>query len=164
MCIKRFVLGLLICTNLIFFTACDPGRHHYDYEHMMSTVESIELIYYDNPSSKKIFSGINEVQSFDFEKMDVQKTLPMEQNENFISVICDYTFLYAQKHFDSPQGECIKINYKDGNFDIICVGINFSCQYDGSGTVVNMIGTGIEQNIVKEFFTLESITGTDRDS
>ena len=45
----------VFCSLVILccFSACDPSPFSFDYEELVQTVESVELIRYDNPEAKE---------------------------------------------------------------------------------------------------------------
>lgn len=137
---KTFILLFAVC--LLFFTACDPASHFYDYEELKSNVASVELINYNNDDAVELFENRDKVKPFVFSKMQVIDILPEEKTEDFLSDFSEIRFLLVWRHLDSPKGKSVKINYTDGSFDIICFEAQFSCQYDSVGNVKNFIGSG----------------------
>ena len=154
------LLIFLLCLNCL--CACDPSHitacTNSEYK---SITESIELIYYENDSSKEIFLSfynfkfnLKNYKSFDFAKMKVIDTLPSDKQNDFLDDlyniwILDYT------PYDSPAKECVKINYKDGSFDIICFNWSYSATFDSNGNLVNTIGTGAGtalKELVNDYF------------
>ena len=149
---KALVLFLLF--GLLFVTGCDPASFYYDYEEFELTVESVEIIDYDNDDAVEVFESRDKVKAFDFSKMTVIDVISTEKTNDFLLELSQITFLYVWRHYDSPKGECVKINYKDGSFDIISCDVTFSCQYDKSGNVKKFIGTGGGQtlkDLIKEY-------------
>lgn len=135
------ILNLLI-VNLLTLTGCDPSSYYYDYEDLNSNVVSIELINYENNEAKELFEKRDKVKPFDFSKLNVVKTLDSKKKSKFLLEFSKIQFLLVWRHLDSPKGASIKINYKDGCFDVICYYVEFSCQYDELGNVKNFIGSG----------------------
>ncbi|MBR3864971.1 MAG: hypothetical protein IKJ19_07680 [Clostridia bacterium] len=137
---KKAIISLLLILNLSFLIACDPATTYITPE--PHEVASIELINYVNNDAKEIFAQRNKVKPFDFSKMEIIAVLPIENLDEFCEEYSKIHFLMFWRHFDSPKGECIKINYVDGNFDVVCTDINFSCYYDELGNVSFFIGSG----------------------
>lgn len=139
---KKIIVLFLFILNLITLTGCDPSYYYYSYEDLNSNVISIELINYDNNEAIELFEKKDKVKSFDFSKMNVIKVLDNDKNSEFLLEFSKIEFMLVWRHLDSPKDESIKINYKDGSFDVICYYVQFSCQYDKSGNVKKFIGSG----------------------
>ena len=114
----------------------------YHYEWLNSNVKSIELINYENKDAIELFEQSDSVKPFDFSKMYVIDTMPEEQKSSFLFDFSKIELLMVWRHLDSPKGKSVKINYNDGSFDIICYEVQFSCQYDIDGNVIQLIGGG----------------------
>lgn len=136
---KYILLFLMFC--LMFLTACDPNPYYYNYETLKNDVVSVELINYDN-NAIELFEQRDAVKKFDFSKMNVTGVLLDEKLDDFLLEFSQIEFMLVWRHLDSPEGECVKINYSDGSFDIICYNVQFSCQYDNFGNVKYVIGSG----------------------
>ena len=139
---KRIIVLFLFALNLITLTGCDPSSYYYSYEELNSNVISIELINYVNNDAVELFEKKDKVKNFDFSKSNVKEVLDNDKNSEFLLEFSKIQFMLVWRHLDSPKGESIKINYKDGSFDVICYYVQFSCQYDKSGNVKNFIGSG----------------------
>ena len=139
---KKIIVLFLFMINLITLAGCDPSSYYYSYEDLNSNVISIELINYANNDDVELFEKRDRVKNFDFSKLNVIETLDNENNNEFLLELSKIEFMLVWRHLDSPKGESIKINYKDGSFDVICYYVQFSCQYDKSGNVKNFIGSG----------------------
>ena len=139
---KRIIVLFLFALNLITLTGCDPSSYYYSYEELNSNVISIELINYVNNDAVELFEKKDKVKNFDFSKLNVKEVLDNDKNSEFLLEFSKIEFMLVWRHLDSPKGESIKINYRDGSFDVICYYVQFSCQYDKSGNVKNFIGSG----------------------
>ena len=139
---NKIIVLLIFVFNLLTLTGCDPSSYYYNYEDLNSNVISIELINYDNNEAIELFENRKKVKSFDFSKLNVIEVLDNDKNSEFLLEFSKIEFMLVWRHLDSPKGESIKINYKDGSFDVICYYVQFSCQYDKSGNVKNFIGSG----------------------
>lgn len=111
------------------------------------------MIYYDNDSAKELFV-IEKYISFDFSKMTVIETLSYDKHALFIEGLSAlWTFNYTP--YDSPNKECVKINYVNGDFDILCFKFAFSGAYDLNGNFKEPIGTSFGtplKDLVNEMF------------
>ncbi len=139
---KKILCLFVFIINLLALIGCDPGSYYYSYEDLNSNVESIELINYDNDEAVELFEKREKVKPFDFSKLVVIEVLENKKNSDFLLEFSKIKFMLVWRHLDSPKGESIKINYKDGSFDVICYYVQFSCQYDEFGNVKNFIGSG----------------------
>ena len=145
---KSIILLFFVLTSLVL-TGCDPSSYKYNYEDLNSNVVSIELINYENDEAVELFNKRERVKPFDFSKLDVIEVLDNDKKSEFLLEFSNIKFLLVWRHLDSPKGESVKINYKDGSFDIICYNSQFSCQYDKLGNVKNFIGSGGGERLKK---------------
>lgn len=157
------LLIILLCLNCL--CSCDPNhiRAYNNSEDNKSITESIELIYYENDSSKEIFLSLynfkfnlKNYKSFDFTKMRVIDTLPSDKQNDFLDDLYNI-WLLDYTPYDSPAKECVKINYKDGSFDIICFNWSYSATFDSNGNLVKTIGTGAGtalKELVNDYFEM----------
>ena len=139
---KRIIVLSVFVLSLLTLTGCDPSSYYYNYEDLNSNVVSIELINYENKEAIELFEKRDKIKNFDFSKLNVIEVLDNDKNSEFLLEFSKIEFMLVWRHLDSPKGESIKINYKDGSFDVICYYVQFSCQYDKSGNVKNFIGSG----------------------
>ena len=139
---KKAIILFIFIINVLALSGCDPSSYHYNYEDLVENVVSIELINYENDEAAELFEKREKVKPFDFSKLEVIEVLENEKNDQFLSELSKIDFLLVWRHLDSPKGEGIKVNYKDGSFDIICYYVQFSCQYDELGNVKEFIGSG----------------------
>ena len=147
---KLLVFVLVFC--LFPLVSCDPGSFWFDHDELTENVKSIELIEYNNDEAKNIFDDKDKVLPFDFDKIELIETLSDEKKEMFIDDISNQRFLLVWKHLDSPQGRCVRITYQNGDFDILCCNVQFSCQYDSTGAVKNVIGHTVGTELPNKYF------------
>ena len=127
--ITLFLIAILLTLDL---TACDPADFYYSYNELKENVETIELINYDNPdvkgldrgggygcNAKRVSKRRDSLLPFDFEKMEIIEALPTEKMDNFFRDLSKVHFFWDVGHTDSPYGKCIRIIYKNGDFEII---------------------------------------------
>ena len=138
----RKIFVFLLLSFLSFLVGCDPAPYLYDYKNLYDDVASVEIIDYNNPGALEVFGNEKPIQSFDFSKAVTIQTITHEKTENFLLEFSQIELLLVWRHLDSPKGKCVKINYYDGSFDVICYEVQFSCQYDEFGNVTNVIGGG----------------------
>lgn len=139
---KKIIILFVFIISLLALTGCDPSSYYYSYEDLNSNVVSIELINYENNEAVELFEKREKVKPFNFSKLNVIEVFDNEKNDDFLLEFSKIEFMLVWRHLDSPKGESIKINYKDGSFDVICYYVQFSCQYDELGNVKNFIGSG----------------------
>ena len=141
---KNIAVLLIVFLCIGCFCSCDPESYYpyQDAEYIKTIVDSVELIYYDNDLAKeKLGWDDGNILPFDFSKMTIIETLPKDKNDVFIDKLSQIqTLKYVP--YDSPNRECIKINYVGGNFDIICFKFAFACSYDNNGNFISIIGNG----------------------
>ena len=154
---KRIAVLLIVFLCFGCFCSCDPVKYYpyQDAEYIKTVVDSVELIYYENDLAKERLGWFDgNILPFDFSKMTIIETLPKEHNDVFLDKLSQiYTLDYVP--YDSPNKECIKINYTDGTFDIICFNFAFACTYDNNGNFIKIIGNGAGiqlQEIVNTMF------------
>ena len=117
---SKLIKKVLIVTfgiALVFsLTACDYG--HTLYVRPDKTSIGVELIYYNNPDAK---SNPQEKYPFDFDKLEVIKTLNTAEIESFLDELSQIGGLGGKPRriLHSPNGIGIRIFYEDGNFDLV---------------------------------------------
>ena len=148
--IKNSIMILLVCSFFFILTACDPGNYFYDYEILNDNVKRIELINYDNDAAKfynEILSKTRkEIISFDFDKMEIVEILNEIKIDDFIQNLSKINFLEYWNHSDSPVVMCIRMIYKNDDFEIISFNYynneyyNFVGKFDNHGNPIKFIG------------------------
>jgi hypothetical protein len=151
---KLLVFVLVFC--LFSLVSCDPGSFWFNHDELTENVKSIELIEYNNDAAEKLFNNTDKVLPFDFDKMEIIETLSDEKKEIFIDDISNQRFLLVWEHLNSPQGRSVKITYQNGDFDILCCNVQFSCQYDSTGTVKKVIGHTVGAELPNKYFITQS--------
>ena len=145
---KVFTVGLFLLL-LFTLTSCDPGTIHYDYDELVNNVVEITLIDYDNPDRIGFESWVpdhsSDIKPFDFDKMTVLKTLPIEDYKQFLNVLTKAEILQEYYTYDGPNGLCIMLKYENGDFDIINSDINsyvgFIANFSPNGELIHYIGS-----------------------
>ena len=131
---KKYITLLLS----ILLTSCDPGGFRYNYDSLVNEIVSVELINYNNENQKEFMSWVpdhsKDLLAFNFDLMEKKEDLPKEKMTDFLLELSTTHILYKYYVYDSPKGICIKMNYKNGNFEII------SCDYERS-SYFSYIGT-----------------------
>ena len=154
---KKILIAFMIIMCLIPSTGCEPVTAWYTYE-TLSDIVSIELIYYDNNDAIKLVRQRDKVKPFDFSKSTVIKVLDSEKTKEFILELSGAMYIMQSRFLDSPKGESVKMNYKDGSFRITCCNAQFSCRYDEFGNVKYVNGRCADpklKELVEKFFYKE---------
>ena len=112
---------IIVCVICFVFTACEPGFRTYHYDDLKSNIVSVELIKYDNPKAKDVPDHFGNAwhRSFDFKKMEYMGALDEELYYDFFKDISGKTILDHVWHKNSPNGICVKMNYENGDFEIV---------------------------------------------
>ena len=164
---KKITFLLIAVLLTLGLTACDPAGFFYSYDELKENVETIELINYDNPDAKKIskegYGCSNQRDKvtipFDFEKMEIIEVLSAEKIDDLIQEIAKVHFFRNWRHADAPNGKCIRIVYKNGDFEIIRISYD-NCGYVGSfdadGNVKRFVGSVVSslENATNYFDTV----------
>lgn len=128
----------ILSTTLIFIVAlslfsCQAGP--YPFKISEAEIESIEIVSAES--------------SLDF---TVVKTLSEDKEEDFLKRFQEIKF---SKYFGDPTkiyGNAVKINYKDGSYEMIC---NYTAEYVKDGTVYFLFRSCQEEekfdNLINEF-------------
>ncbi|MBO5402704.1 MAG: hypothetical protein J6A85_06005 [Clostridia bacterium] len=147
---KRSVLYALLALFCVFLVSCamDPVMTHYDLETLEQNVVSVELISYENPNQKKFGSWVpdhsDKLVPVDLTKITVIKTLAEEDLQAFLLEFSNTTIMSTYYSYDSPAGECIRLNYENGDFMIAHNGGGYSGyigEFNADGTVKEFIGS-----------------------
>lgn len=147
---KRTVLYALLALLCVFLVSCamDPNMTNYDLKTLEQNVVSVELISYENPNQKEFRSWVpdhsDELVPMDLTKISVTKTLSEEDLQAFLLEFSNATIMSTYYSYDSPAGECIKLNYENGDFMIVHNGGGYSGyigEFNADGTVKEFIGS-----------------------
>lgn len=135
---KKLYLVILFLSFTLLFTACDPAMGPFDDFDSSDNIESIELIYYENPTQRSFLSWIPDytpqLQDLDMSNITVLETLDTNLIDDFVSQFNEAELLYKYFTFDSPKGICIRMNYENGDFEIINCETNTFAGYIGKYT------------------------------
>lgn len=138
---KKLLLCLCVLSLLFVMTACDPSSFQFDYDELKSSVVRVEYIYYDNPDAVELFEQRDKVIPFDFDKMEIRQVLPDEELDDFLKELSKQTLLMVWRHDDSPKGDCIRVVYDNGDFEILsCDGNGYCGAFYANGQVKRFIG------------------------
>lgn len=144
---------LLVLVIILFFTACEPNYYTFDYNKLVQEVESIELIRYNNPNAKEYLDIKEEkVQPFDFKKMEILQELSEEMLEDALQTVMQMDFFLDGRVMDSPSGLCIRMIYKNGDFEI------FAADSEDDSLLYPYAGGFFEDGSVKRF--IGAVVGT----
>lgn len=160
---------LLLLFFTISLTACDPGSYSFDIEELNDEIVSVELIDYVNDNQKSFWSWVPnhfaDLKPLDMSNISFLESLSEEEIGIFAEELSEVYFLYEYYAFDSPKGICIKINYSNGDFEILsCDYENGSYngyvgRYNSEGEVVSFTGTFTDLNdfekLVNNYFDTE---------
>ncbi|MDE7395367.1 MAG: hypothetical protein K2M95_04535 [Clostridiales bacterium] len=162
--IKILTVAAVLFACCFALSACDPSRYHLKVEDFVDVVD-IELINYDNPTQKHFFSWVpnhtDDLKPFDASKMTHLENLEPSKTSDFIAALCECEILGKYYAYDSPKGICIKVNFSNGDFLILCGAYekHNSCRYVGEfsadGAVKNFIGCFngyCFQDLVNDYF------------
>lgn len=155
---KKTIIVIWICFLSIIVTSCTPIEYQYDYNELNSDVISVELIYYDNMNSKIVsdFLGSAKHFNFFFASMKQVEIMEKEHYEGFFNAISAEAILNLVSHANSPTGLCIKMDYQNGDFDIISG--HYCGRFSSDGTFQDFLGSwGVEEFIqfVNENFNIK---------
>lgn len=147
--VKILTLIVFLLVSCFTLSACDPANYRFKKEDLARVI-SIELINYDNPAQKGFSSWVpdheSDLKSFDDDKMTRLEILDKSRISNFVYSLCNLNILYKYYAYDSPNGNCIKLNYANGDFLIIWSNYEESCFpgyigiFSAEGEVINFIG------------------------
>ena len=166
--IAGVLIVALLCLVCIPIYACDPLYYQMkDTGVLDDEIVSVQLIRYDNPKQKafKLWAqtGTRKLKTFNLEKMEVVETLSEDQIPNLLLELGELETLGGYYTYDSPQGECLKLNYSNGNFLIIWGDAqkgSYVGTYSPEGKVVYYAGAidflDKYADIVEKFFKLKA--------
>lgn len=153
--IKAITVLVFLLAFCFTLSACDPGNFQFTSDELAS-VTSIELISYDNPEQKHFASWVpdhtSDLKPFDDTKASRLEVLDDDKISDFLDELCEYNILYKYFAYDSPNGTCLKLNYRNGDFLIVW-------SYYQNGSFSGYIGRYSSDGEVAEFFgCFESLT------
>ena len=146
-----FCIVLCLVLLLPMFTACDPAHTQYDYNELADHVVSVELIEYENDDREKFSSWVpnqlDEIKSFDPDKVTVLETLDGERMPDFFDQLTYESILEDYYVYDSPDGICLRMTYQNGDFTVITADyanssfLGFICRYSADGKPIDYVGS-----------------------
>lgn len=159
---KIFLMFLLLLTCFILI-ACDPPQfYHTD---LSGKVVKIELIKYDNANAKNVTvhkTPEKYILPFDFSKVEIIETLPVEKNEIFLNDLSKIYLIANWTFANSPLEHCVRLIFYDNSFEIISYSKNnkrLLAIYNEHGEPIQYVG-GIDGrdsfiNLVNEYFKMQ---------
>lgn len=156
---KLKIFTLITCLLVLCFTfsACDPGTFYFTSEDFAEVI-SIELINYDNPEQKRFKSWVpdhtSDLKPFDENKMSRLEILDESKISDFVDYLCECFILDTFFAYDSPNGNCIRLNYSNGDFLIIWS--SYIGKFTSDGKVSKFFGclgdSEYYENLVNNYF------------
>lgn len=154
---KVTIISLCLILIALTLSSCDPLRFSPTEEYLKDVV-SIELIRYNNPDQKDFISWVpdhsDDLVSFDNSKVEIIEELDNEKFDDFATAFQSTEVFLDYYDFDSPDGVCIRVNYKNGEFLII--GKDYVGYFSENGEVSSFLGCFSGRfyytNLVNEFF------------
>lgn len=166
---KKFLLVIILCIQLFCLAACDPRSYSYEYDELLDSVVSVELINYDNPNQKKFVTWVLDYTSkllpFELNNMTILETLNNDDIDDFLQQLSEARLLHKYYVFNSPKDICIRLIYTNGDFEVISCDYahqtlnNYVGKYNSSGDVVDFVGSFESyddfENLVNDFFVTD---------
>lgn len=138
---KVTIMSLCLILIALTLSSCDPLRFSPTEEYLKDVV-SIELIRYNNPDQKDFISWVSDhsddLVSFDNSKVEIIEELDNEKFDDFATAFQSTEVFLDYYDFDSPNGVCIRVNYKNGEFLII--GRYYIGYFSENGEVSSFLG------------------------
>jgi len=166
---KKFAIIVVICMLCFALGSCDPGQYSFDYEELIDSITSVELIQYDNSEIKRFKSWVpnheSRLSAFDFDKMEVLESLEEETIDDFLQELSEIVFLHKYYAYNSPENICIRMIFSNGDFVVLTSDYKNSsfCGYVGifnsKGEVVDFVGCFQSlpdfEYLINEFFATQ---------
>ena len=102
------LLGLCATAWLIIDINEQKAGFTFSYDELVDNIEKVEIVYVENYSSG------------DDKKIEVIKTLDYETSLLLIKDFSEVKYISPFGTPPEPYGECIRLWYKDGNYEIYC--------------------------------------------
>ncbi len=119
---KAAIISLCLVLIVLTLSSCDPNRFSPE-DSWFENVVTVELIRYDNPNQKNFVSWVpdhsDDLVSFDNSKVEIIEELDNEKFDDFSMAFQSTEIMHTYYRCDSPDGVCIRVNYKNGEFLII---------------------------------------------
>lgn len=149
---KRIIsiaLCLFVCAfSCLTLASCDPGNSSGSDYFSAEAIVSVEWVEYNNPEQKHFLSWVpdhtDDLKEYDISKETLKAVLDKNRHDEFFEQLSGCSILDTYFAYDSPNGNCIKVTYENGEFAII------SCN-DGGG-FQGYIGQYYEDGRVKVFY------------
>ena len=146
---KKTIAAILAIVSLcLCLTSCDPGTTFFSRDYSVEGIVKVELIKYDNPDQGEFITWVldqtDKLLPYDVNKETLLATLDTERINAFTEQLSQYDILDKYFAYDSPNGMCIKMTYKNGDFVIInCAEDSFAGyigKYRQNGEVASFLG------------------------
>ena len=119
---KVTIISLCLILIVLTLSSCDPLTYSPTEEYLKDVV-SIELIRYNNPDQKDFISWVpdhsDDLVAFDNSRVEIIEVLDNEKFDAFSTAFQSTVIMHTYYECDSPDGVCIRVNYKNGEFLII---------------------------------------------
>jgi hypothetical protein len=145
---KKAILFPVLVTVLFVFLAC-PERSVYQYnnEELSENVAAVDLIYYHNRNSKWI-DDRSDLLPFDLSKIVFIESLEKDKIKSFCKELSEINIVMSDEMNewirDSPDGICIRLLYKSGDFEIISYTVEYYGSFFSNGKVKEFITSTVE--------------------
>ena len=122
---KAFLALMCALLAVLTLTACDPGSFSFRHEsELLENAVGVELIDYKNDGRTHFRSWVPDhsrsLKKFNLQNATVLKTLDAAKLPAFLQELSAADILSEYYAYDSPGGECIRVNYENGDFLILC--------------------------------------------
>ena len=154
---KTTIISLCLILIVLTLSSCDPAMYSPSEEYLKDAV-SIELIRYNNPDQKDFISWVpdhsDDLVAFDNSRVEIIEILDNEKFDAFSTAFQSTEIMHTYYRCDSPDGVCIRVNYKNGEFLII--GKDYVGYFSENGEVSAFLGCFSGRfyytDLVNEFF------------
>lgn len=144
---KKSLCLMIVAFFCFILASCDPGNTTGADYFSADEIACVEWVEYNNPDQKHFTSWVpdhtEKLKEYDISKETVKAVLDENRNDEFSERLSVCSILDTYFAYDSPNGNCIKLTYKNGDFAIL------SCN-DGGG-FQGYIGEYYEDGRVKVF-------------
>jgi hypothetical protein len=166
---KKVYALLLLIISTLSLSACDPSPYLYDLDELNDEIVSVELINYTNENQKSFMSWVpnhfSDLKPLDMSNITILETLSAEDLSSFTEELSEVYFLYEYYAYDSPKGISLKVNYSNGDFEILTSDYangsfsGYVGRYNSEGEVVSFTGCfeGLPdfEHLVNSYFETE---------
>ena len=154
---KAAIISLCLILIALILSSCDPLRYSPTEEYLKDVV-SIQLIRYNNPDQKDFISWVpdhsDDLVAFDNSRVEIIEILDNEKFDDFSTAFQSTEVFLDYYDFDSPDGVCIRVYYRNGEFLII--GRDYIGYFSENGEVSKFLGCFSARmyytDLVNEFF------------